>query len=274
MLAVRCQSRAAVLLIVSLTAATTVAGETTLRIATCNVHFSNQQFDKTVAAILRARADVVCLQETTPQLERLLQTKLKDRFPEFHATGHQGKIPAERFALLSTTPFRNVEFVPPRDGLFGFYQADVKAGDTDVRVVAVHLSPFLPPRNGGVLEGMAALAETEGTHAREIATVLARIDAQKPAVIAGDFNSLSTSKAPQTLRAAGFVDAAAAVHDQAEQLTTWRFTTPRMQWRLRIDFVFHSRHFTAQSADVISVPGSDHELVVVELRVVSPPAAQ
>lgn len=258
--------RALLTAVLLLLAATPAVAMEVVRIATCNVHCGNRRFDAIAAAVSQSRAAIVCLQETTPQMERELRSRLQRQYSVFHATGHKGTIPAERFALLATKELHNVRFVPPRAGLFGFYEAEFRAGNATARIINVHLTPFLPPRNGGVLQGMSALAETEETHADEIADILASYDPQQPTVVIGDFNSLSPSKAPQALATAGFVDAAAALHDDADTLATWHFSSPRMRLRLRIDYVFHTQHFAPRSVKIIPAPGSDHALVVAELE--------
>ncbi len=91
-----------------------------LRVATYNLNYANRNGDAVIDAITEADADILCLQETTPNSERFLRKKLAAMYPEFHAVGHKGKHFAERFVIASKLKPRNIAFVPPRDGPFGF----------------------------------------------------------------------------------------------------------------------------------------------------------
>lgn len=92
-----------------------------VQIATFNLNWGNRRGDQVLEAIAAANADILCLQETTPQSEQFLSERLADRYPEFHAVGHAGKYRAERFVFASKLPPQKLRFHPPVDGLFGFY---------------------------------------------------------------------------------------------------------------------------------------------------------
>lgn len=255
----------AALVIVALMVAPDLQAQS-LRIATYNVNWANGRGDAVLDAIATAKPDLICFQETTPRSERFLREQLRDTFPHFHAAGHQRQYAAERFAFASKIKLTDLTFVPPAKGLFGFYVARFRLDETAVHVVNVHLSPFQPPPGGGIRELMAELSTTEEKHASEITAIIDAIDANQPTIIAGDFNSLSTFVAPQKLKEIGLLDAFASVHDDADDHPTWEWPTRPLALRLRIDYIFHTKHFTAADAKVIRRDGSDHSLVVAELR--------
>jgi endonuclease/exonuclease/phosphatase (EEP) superfamily protein YafD len=89
---------------------------------------------------------------------------------------------------------------------------------------------------------------------------------KQPTIVAGDFNSVSTFCAPAKLKEIGLLDAFAAVHDDPEVHVTWQWPTRPLPLRLRIDYIFHTKHFTALDAQVIRGEGSDHSLVLAALR--------
>ena len=54
--------------------------------------------------------------------------------------------------------------------------------------------------------------------------------------------------------------------EHPDKLITWQWPTRPLPVSLRIDYIFHSKHFRTQSAKVIDVTGSDHFLVVSDLE--------
>jgi endonuclease/exonuclease/phosphatase (EEP) superfamily protein YafD len=132
------------------------------RVATYNLNWGNRRGDEVLDAIGKSKADVVFLQETTPQSEQFLRQRLKRSYRYFHAAGHQGRYGAERFVFLSKLPLRDLAFHPPEKCLFGFYTAVCDFGDTPVRLANVHLTPFLIPRDSSILEAMAAVGRIAG----------------------------------------------------------------------------------------------------------------
>ena len=237
-----------------------------LSVATYNLNFANRSSDEVLDAIAEADADILCLQETTPNSERFLRRKLAAVYPEFYAAGHKGKHFAERFVIASKRKLRNVVFEPPGEGPFGFHHAIVDFEGTDIRIVNVHLLPFVVPKSATLADAMKVVAATETIHATEIAEILKVVDGSKPACVAGDFNSLSTVVAPAALTDSGFIDSYAAVHEKADTHPTWQWPTRPIPLRLRIDYVFHSKHFRTIDAAIIRRDGSDHSLVVTKFE--------
>lgn len=168
-----------------------------LRIATYNLNWGNRRGDQVIDAIETADADIVCFQETTPQSERFLKTRLAARYPYFHAKGYDGRHAAERFAFASNVKLDNVTFYPPEHGVFGFYTATCEFGGDEVRIMNVHLAPYHFGRVDGIRTAMAALSGTEERHAKEIDVIVKAIDISQPTIVIGDFNSLSDFNAKE-----------------------------------------------------------------------------
>lgn len=106
-----------------------------LRVATYNLNYANRSSDEVLDAIAEGDADILCLQETTPNSERFLRRELAAVYPEFYAAGHKGKRFAERFVTASKRKLRDVVFEPPGDDPFGFYRAIVDFEGTDIGIV-------------------------------------------------------------------------------------------------------------------------------------------
>jgi endonuclease/exonuclease/phosphatase (EEP) superfamily protein YafD len=235
-----------------------------LRLATFNVNYGNRRGDLVLRAIEESSADIICLQETTLQSEQFLKRHLANEYPEFHVIGHDNKFYAERFAFVSRIAPRDLEFNGPKDGLFGFWCGTFTLGHRDIRVVNVHLKPFMLNRESAIVGIMGAVAATEDCHAKEIARIIKSLPDDLPVIVAGDFNSMSTFSAPQRMMSAGFIDSFAAVHENADAHPTWHWKTRPLPLSLRIDYIFHSNGLQTTRSRVIGPTGSDHSLLVSE----------
>ncbi|TWU02634.1 endonuclease/exonuclease/phosphatase family protein [Stieleria varia] len=257
------------LLFIVLTLATDASAES-IRVATYNLNWGNRRGDQVLDAIRTADPDLVCFQETTVQSERFLREHLVATYPHFHSVGHDGRYAGERFAFASKTELSDLKFTPPSAGLFGFYSAQLNRSGKAVHLVNVHLTPFQINRGSGLRDAMKALSTTEKKHVLEIERIVETIDSDQPTIVLGDFNSISTFEAPKLLAEKGLVDAYAANHDEADTHPTWSWPTQPLPLLLRIDYIFHSRHFRSIDSKIIHREGSDHSLVVAELEFASP----
>jgi endonuclease/exonuclease/phosphatase (EEP) superfamily protein YafD len=85
-------------------------------------------------------------------------------------------------------------------------------------------------------------------------------------IIAGDFNSIATFAAPQTLLKNGFVDSFAECNKNPESLPTWHWPMKNGELSLRVDYIFHSKDFQATETGVIKSDASDHSLIFSRLK--------
>lgn len=236
-----------------------------LRIATYNLNWGNRRGDQVLDAISTAKPDLICFQETTLQSEQFLRDKLSTAYPHFAAVGHQGRYAAERFAFASKLPLTDVKFTPPDAGLFGFCTATIVVGDVSVHIINVHLTPVMLQRGDRIAAAMTALSDTETIHESEIVAIANILDPARPTIVLGDFNSISTFIAPSTLMKMGLVDSFAAVNIDADAQPTWTWPTRPLPISLRIDYIFHTSHFSTGESTIVRREGSDHALVVSEL---------
>ena len=237
-----------------------------LRVATFNVNWGNAQLARAAAAVRESAADIVLLQETTPASEAFLDAEFRAHYPHRAVRGHTGRYGAERFVILSRYPLSGVRFVPPEHGLFGCLIARVSLGDREIQVVNVHLQPFQLAGRGGPRAFLTRAAAVEDIHAREIEAILAALDVGLPTLIAGDFNSLSGFNAPTRLKEHSFTDSFAVLHADADHHPTWHSPLGRTEARLRIDYIFHDQNFETCSSRTLCDTGSDHCLLVSDLR--------
>ena len=240
---------------------------TTLRLATWNVNYANRNVDDLVATLRSVSADVVCLQETTVDMESRIRTLLAKEYMFIESFGHRGAFYAERFTVLSRLPVLNASFHPPVGTYFGNVTLDMVFDAEPVKIAGVHLAPFTSRGATDLLQLMSAINVAETEHKMEIESAVSHIPAGSPCVIMGDFNSLSTFVAPKTLMELGFIDSFSATHSAPDSHATWRWRFPNgLTAQFRIDYIFHSSHFKTVSSAVISVETSDHHLLLTELK--------
>ena len=65
-------------------------------------------------------------------------------------------------------------------------------------------------------------------------------------------------------------DGFASVVPNAGDHPTWHWTTMGVDWTFRVDYIFHDKRFQTAASKVLVGPGSDHYLVVCELRLLPP----
>lgn len=238
----------------------------TLCVATYNLNFANRRGDQVLDAIAAAQPDLICFQETTFQSERFLKRNLAKTHPYFYSSGHEGRNLAERFAFACKSELTQLKYTPPDAGLFGFYSANLDIKGETIHIVNIHLTPFQFNHGGGLFEAMAALKLTEEAHTSEIESIAGTLDVNRPTIVVGDFNSVSTYAAPKHLSSINMIDAFASVHEDADTHPTWHWPTQPVPLLLRIDYIFHSSHFATQKAEVVRREGSDHSLIYTILE--------
>jgi len=260
-----------------------IAADTDITVATFNINYANEAPREMLATLAETQADILFVQETTPDVETLLRRRLSATHPHIVFMGHRNEYFAERSGLISRWPLRNLKFAPPVEGgLFGSLMAETSVNGQTVQLVNVHLTPFQVKRGTTVARVMTAMGRTESVHQREAARLLERLNPDQPALMCGDFNSLPDFQAPTAMKAGGLKDSYAQVVPRGEQQPTWRWPLGHANIQFRIDYIFHSSHFATRQSRVIKSGGSDHYPVVslLELRAAgdekpgSPPAVR
>ncbi len=237
----------------------------TLTVMTFNVAAGLVQPVRLAADVRASGADIVGLQEVSAGQAAILPTLLADAFPhaEVHGLGIPGK------GLLSRHPLadaRLLEIVPGRPDL----RATILLPGGPVTVLVVHPEP---PRVGRAAVERNARS---GAHARALAAEAKAAAAAGPVIVMGDFNRAAWQPIARVFAASGLRDA-------------WRdagrgpgFTLPT-RWAngghrghalgnlglpplVRVDYVWHSRHFVAEAAWLGDAAGSDHRPVIARLR--------
>jgi endonuclease/exonuclease/phosphatase (EEP) superfamily protein YafD len=224
---------------------------------TYNVNYGLAGDGETLRAITEQQADVVLLQETTPAWEAVLRGTLGDTYPHVafrHCCGAGG------MAVLSRFPFHEREYLePPEGGWFPAWTLDVDAPLGRLQLMNVHLRPQIGdsgPNVGGIISGMVT---TPPIRRREISDYFARLDADVPTLIAGDFNESESGGALQYLEKQGFRSTLPEFSDA----DTWHWNTSVVGTvSRRFDHIVYGQGLEPLSARVVAAGNSDHLPVV------------
>jgi len=237
----------------------------TFRLATFNVLYKNVDLAAVVETLRAADADVIVLQETNAASTRAIRRALRGTFGHMrfqHAGGAGG------LGVLCRAPLGPVQWIEAKHGPHGSQLIRLRLGGRDVQLLNVHLFPTLP-RAGDDLEAMLArYARAERIRRREIEYLHGRLAKGVPAVVAGDLNCLGRlrGRVRRYLRAHGFTDSFASVHDRPDDHPTFHVRPDAAGTAgLRLDYLFHDAEFRTLRSRVIPSAGSDHSLVVSTL---------
>lgn len=220
---------------------------------TYNVNFGLGGDPRTLAAIRRAGAELVFLQETTPAWERALRRQLGDDYPHM-AFRHFGG--AGGLAVLSKHPFRDGGYIANLEGWFPAWRVIVRSPVGPLQVLQVHLRP--PVSDGGsVLSGYFS---TRGTRLKEIARFARRLNTRLPTLVLGDFNEDAGGRAIAHLKSKGM---RSVLDEYQPDATTWRWTTSMgIEVTHTLDHIVYSEQLRPLDARVIHAGRSDHLPVV------------
>ena len=248
------------------TRATTRPG--TFTVATYNINGLNRHLPEVIANIRKTKADVACLQEVNRGSAGELRRALRSDYP-FIETALNHRV--DGFALLSKSPVTHRQWVPAKEiGYHSLLHARTRLGGRDVQVVVVHLVPNIPRPGASAGDQVRHMLRLEGQRNEEIRRIAKRFSRDRPVLAMGDFNCLSFQGAVTYMKARGFVDAVAAVHNQPDALPTWQGRFQGREMRLRIDYVFHTAQFRTLAAGVLTAEGSDHFPLVATLTWAAP----
>jgi endonuclease/exonuclease/phosphatase (EEP) superfamily protein YafD len=230
------------------------AEEPTLRVLTYNVNYGLASDADTLGAIGVADADVVVLQETTPEWEVAIRERLSASYPQmlFHHSRGAGGL-----AVLARFPVHSREVIDAPSGWFPAWRLVVDGPLGPVQLLAVHLRPPVS-ESGSVVSGYFT---TQPIREQEISAYLERLEPGLPTIIAGDFNERD-GRAMEVLRQHGFRSSVSELHGRHP---TWRWQTSLGQVRAQLDHVVHDELLLPRRAEIIDAGRSDHLPVLVEL---------
>ena len=218
---------------------------------TYNVNWGAPRPDLAVRAILESKADIVCLQETTPEWEAILGSSLKAEYPFMHFR-HARERAAGGCGFLARTRSTEVAYVPSNSGWFDGWIRLFHTPSGPVQVLNVHLRPPVSDRGSF---GVSGFLGTGDNRLAELERFFAALRPNVPAIIAGDFNDHVDSPVLDWLAEKRYVNAL----PQFDRSTpTWRWRYGPVTLRRRMDHIVHSPDLHCYNAAVLPAGASDH----------------
>jgi len=220
-----------------------------LRLLTVNAKYGAADPAALLHILRQHDVDVLAVQELTPAMvSRLTEAGLTHVLPFSHLD------PRPRWrgtGLWALWPLIPLPPVPGQSSAAPRARIDPPGG-FPVTVTAVH--PIAPSRRHA------------GDWRRELAMIRETLaSADKPQVVAGDFNATRDHRAFRELLAAGFLDCADASQNRSWPGFTWP-ASGRAVPVLRLDHVLVSRTATVPMTRVIRVPRTDHRGVLADIE--------
>ncbi len=242
-----------------------------LRVMAFNVLVTNTNAAAIAAVIAAGQPDLIALAE----LSTTMHARLSDHLAAAYPYRTLQRLPGASFgsAIYSRWPLTDLGSLKTGLGLRSA-AADVQTPDGALRFVALHpRSTWLDRSSLDAAE--ASIEENFRGREAQLAAVCRYLDAwgDRPVILAGDFNASEFSDAYRCVaqrlddsyrevgRGVGHTwPARQTNHIQSRWLHLFSSLT-------RIDYVFHSAHWSAVDATVLMLEtGSDHRPVVVVLR--------
>jgi len=241
------------------------------KVLTWNVNWGGPRPEAVVRALLEADADIVCLQETTPQWEAYLRPRLSELYPDIrfrHALPElnpdtQTPMPvrlAGGMAVLSKTKGREVAWIESLTTWFGGWILVFETPAGPLQMMNVHLQPSATD------DGEITISAYFGTGDRRLAEIerfAEKLQADVPTVVAGDFNEQEGGDAIEWLEGKGLTN---SLPEFDRDTDTWRWDTSLIKLRQRFDHILYTPSLYCYSAEVLNVGASDHLPVVAVFR--------
>jgi endonuclease/exonuclease/phosphatase (EEP) superfamily protein YafD len=244
----------------------------TLRVMTYNMLGHTNHADAVVATIRESDADVIAIQELNPNAADALQRDLLREYPYQILDPHDG---VAGLGVISRYPLRlSTDTLPGRwIGAPQLLQLDWQG--TPVTILHVHTIPttaFIDFIR--IPQSIEASIRNREENMRALAAYVAA-HRDEPIIGTGDFNMtdqntsyrIIASELRDTWREAGWGlgHTFPSTNLNAMPLPSLANSSPFM-WLVRIDYIFHSSHWRAVSADLGNWDGqSDHRPVIVRL---------
>jgi endonuclease/exonuclease/phosphatase (EEP) superfamily protein YafD len=231
-------------------------GEPTLSVLSYNLNYGMAGDPVTLEVIRNAHADVVLLQETSPDWEAALRRELTETYP--HMSFRHCCL-AGGLGVLSKSEFSEHEYVAAPAAWFPAWRLQVRTRLGLVQVLNVHLRPQISD-SGSVVSGYFT---TPPVREREMQAYYGTLDRTLPTLVAGDFNENESGRAVTYLRERGFRSALPEFRPGAD---TWRWQTVVGEVNAQLDHIVYDDTFEPLNATVIEAGRSDHYPVLATFR--------
>jgi endonuclease/exonuclease/phosphatase family metal-dependent hydrolase len=219
-------------------------------VLTYNVNWGGPGADLAADVIRRSGADIVCLQETTPEWERFLRDALRREYP--FAEFRYSKLRAGGgLAFLTKKRGREVAYIPSDTGWFDGWIMAFGTALGPMQVLNIHLRPPVSD-NGSWVSGYI---NTRDDRMHELERFYNRREPNLPLLVAGDFNDGENSRAVEWLESNGLIN---ALPQFDRNTPTWQWRVGAVTLRRRMDHILASSPLHCCSARVLKAGASDH----------------
>ena len=220
------------------------------RVLTYNVNWGGPQPAMAAEIIRNSGADIVCLQETTPEWEQYLRRELGQDY-SFAAFRNSENRLGGGLAFLSKNAAHEVAYIRSDTGWFDGWIMAFRTPLGRVQVLNVHLRP--PVSDSG--SWISGYLTTRDDRLREMERFYDRRRPELPMLVVGDFNDSQNSPVVKWLEDKGMMNALPAFDRHSP---TWQWRTSLLKLSRRMDHVIYSRELECSSARVIRAGASDH----------------
>ena len=220
-----------------------------VRMLTYNVNWGGYRPDLAIEAIRSSDADIVCLQETTPQWEQYLRQSLPEyRFAQFRNSELRM---GGGLAFLAKVPTQEIAYIPSDTGWFDGWVVKFHTAIGPIQVLNVHLRP--PVSDSG--SWVSGYFTTRDDREQELERFYRERETQTPLLVMGDFNDHESSRVAQWLKSRGLTN---ALPQFDRYSPTWKWKTSLLTLKRRMDHIFYSPELDCTAARVIDSGASDH----------------
>jgi endonuclease/exonuclease/phosphatase (EEP) superfamily protein YafD len=232
-------------------------GRAHVAVMTYNVNYGLAGDGGIVAAIEDVDADLVLLQETTPEWQATLKSSLGEHYEHMvfhHCCGAGG------LAILAKHPFVDAGTIePPAGGWFPAWRIIANTPIGTLQVLNLHLHPPLS-ESGSVTSGYLT---TPPIRKSEVAEFYQHLDPGLPTLIVGDFNEGDGGSAIAYLEERGYRTVVSEFEGRTE---TWRWNTSVGTVSAQLDHIVYGHGLEPLDARVIQAGRSDHFPVVARFE--------
>lgn len=225
-------------------------------VKTFNVATGKHDDAATVSAVGQDNADIVCLQETTPEWEAVLQARYGKQYPYQLYKPTPG---AAGLAVLSRYPVLDAGWLWAPNAWHPAWHVLVKTPAGWLQILNVHLRA-MTDGNGGT---MNSYLTTSGDHRYEIKSFTADLTKDIPTLIMGDFNESPDGAAVRYLEDEGYQNVLPLFHPGQP---TWRHAGVAGQFQTTLDHILFDGSLEPLNAWVINEGHSDHLPVMAHFQ--------
>jgi endonuclease/exonuclease/phosphatase (EEP) superfamily protein YafD len=223
-------------------------GAPQLTVMTYNVEFHSAGEPTTLEAIGAESADVIAMQEITPDMADLISTRYAGTYPYqlfAPAGGTDGLAVISRYELVD----RGIH--PGPGGWHPAWHVDVDVPGIPLQLLNVHLRSLLSGNSGA----LQSYLSTGSDHVLEIDDLSARCDAGLSNLVVGDFNEGPGGDAVGFLESEGYANVLPAFHPGQP---TWRYRSVAGQLEESVDHILYDETLRPLDAWVEVKGRSDH----------------